>query len=217
MALKPHSKSGSRSRQASPWKSWCARTLSIACTLTLVVAVGSCSSNPPRQPDNACRIFDEKGSWYKAARKAKKKWGMPVHVGMAFVHRESSYVADAKPPRKKLLGLVPWRRLSSAYGYAQATDEAWKDYLDATNRWFVDRDDFGDAMDFIGWYNHRSHRKLGIPKNDPYRLYLAYYTGPTGYRKGVWKGSPTIQGYARKVQVQAQRYASQLQRCGRII
>jgi len=193
------------------------KPLGLAWLMALVVALSSCSSNPPRQPNQVCDIFDEKGSWYKAARKAKKRWGMPVNVGMAFVHRESSYVADAKPPRKRLLGLVPWRRLSSAYGYAQATDEAWRDYLDDTNRWFVDRDNFHDAMDFIGWYNHRSHKQLGIPKNDPYRLYLAYYTGPTGYRKGVWKNSATIQGYAQKVTVQANRYAQQLRECGRSV
>ena len=200
----------------SPRLRWCLRTLSVACFLSGVVALGSCAANPPRQPDNACGIFEEKGSWYKAAREAKKKWGMPVHVGMAFVHRESHYVADAKPPRKKLLGVVPWRRLSSAYGYAQATDEAWQDYVADTDRWFVDRDDFDDAMDFIGWYNDRSHKHLGIAKNDSYRLYLAYYTGPTGYRRGVWKNSPTIQGYAQKVKSQAGRYALQLQKCGRV-
>jgi len=184
--------------------------------LSLVVAVGSCASNPPQQPDNACHIFDEKGRWYKAAVKAKKRWGMPVPVGLAFVHRESSFVADAKPPRKRLLGVVPWRRLSSAYGYAQATDAAWADYLEDTRGWFVGRDDFADAMDFIGWYNHRSHEQLGISKSDAYRLYLAYYSGLSGYRQGHWKQSPTIQGYARKVEARASVYARQLAGCGRI-
>ena len=194
---------------------WWSRTMSIAAVLTATVALGSCAANPPKQPENVCKVFDEKRGWYKAARKAKKKWGMPVHVGMAFVHRESHYVADAKPPRKRLLGLVPWKRLSSAYGYAQATDEAWEDYEAETDRWFTDRDDFGDAMDFIGWYNHRSHKRLGISKSDPYHLYLAYYSGHGGYERGVWKRSQTIQGYARKVQNQASRYAQQLQRCGK--
>lgn len=197
-----------------PQLNWCLRTISMALTLALVIGLGSCASNPPRKPDDLCRIFDEKGGWRKAARKAEKKWGMPIHVGMAFVHRESSYVANAKPPRRRLLGLVPWTRLSSAYGYAQATDEAWADYAKETDRWFIDRDDFADAIDFIGWYNHRSHRRLGIPKTDAYRLYLAYYTGPTGYKKQVWKGSPRIQGYATKVRDQASRYAVQLKRCG---
>ncbi len=181
--------------------------------VVLASLLWSCSSKPPRQPNNVCGIFDEKRGWMKQAKKAQRRWGTPVHISMAFVHRESHYVADAKPPRKKLLGIVPWRRLSSAYGYAQATDEAWRDYVQDSNRWFPDRDDFGDAMDFIGWYNHRSHKTLGIAKNDAYHLYLAYYTGPTGYRKGVWKRSSTIQGYARKVANQANRYAEQLRRC----
>lgn len=192
------------------------RHIGVGTLLLIALIMSSCASVPPQQPNNACEIFDEKRGWYKAARKAKKKWGMPVHVGLAFVHRESHYVANAKPPRKKLLGLVPWRRLSSAYGYAQATDEAWQDYLKDTGRWFVDRDDFGDAMDFIGWYNHRSHKHLGIGKHEAYKLYLAYYSGPTGYRKGVWKSSPTIKGYAQKVKDQAGRYAAQLKRCGRV-
>jgi len=193
----------------------CVRYSMLISLMLVSVVLASCTTNPPRKPNNACEIFDEKRGWYKAARRAKKKWGMPIHVGMAFVHRESHYVADAKPPRKKLLGLVPWRRLSSAYGYAQATDEAWQDYVKDTGRWFVDRDDFGDAMDFIGWYNDRSHRQLGIAKHSAYQLYLAYYTGPTGYRKGVWKHSTAIQGYATKVHHQAARYAAQLQKCGR--
>ncbi len=181
--------------------------------LSLVVALGSCAANPPHQPDNVCSIFEEKRGWLKAARKAEKKWGTPVHVAMAFVHRESHYVADARPPRKRLLGVVPWRRLSSAYGYAQATDEAWQDYEAETRRWFVDRDDFDDALDFIGWYNHRAHRRLGIAKTDAYNLYLAYYSGLTGYAQGHWRKSLSVQGYAAKVQAQSERYRAQLHRC----
>ena len=186
--------------------------------LTLVGAVlllDGCASSVPAKQNDVCAVFDQKRGWFKAARKAEKRWGIPVPVGMAFVHRESSYVSDAKPPRKRLLGFVPWTRLSSAYGYAQATDEAWEDYAKETRRWFIDRDDFDDAMDFIGWYNDRSARKLGIAKHDAYHLYLAYYTGPSGYRNGVWKRSESIKGYARKVANQAGRYEAQMRRCPR--
>lgn len=193
-------------------RSWLLKSAAGAVLLALVVALGSCAANPPRKPNDLCAIFDEKSSWRKAARRAEKKWGLPVHVGMAFLHRESSYVANARPPRKRLMGLVPWTRLSNAYGYAQATDEAWQDYAKATERWFIDRDDFADALDFIGWYNDRSHRLLGLPKHDAYRLYLAYYTGPTGYRRGHWK-SERIQGYARKVRTQAALYQRQYAVC----
>lgn len=185
----------------------------VVAVVVLVIGMVSCSSNPPKSPNNVCAIFAEKGGWFKAAKRAKRNWGMPIHVGMAFVHRESHYVADAKPPRKRLLGIVPWTRLSSAYGYAQATDDAWEDYLKDTKRWFVDRDDFADAMDFIGWYNHRSHKRLGISKHDAYHLYLAYYTGPSGYANGAWKRSNKIKGYAEKARQQAARYKSQLARC----
>ena len=82
---------------------------------------------------------------------------------------------------------MPWRRSSSAYGYAQATNEAWKDYKKDTGRRFVQRDDFADAIDFIGWYNDRSHKRLKLRKNDAYRLYLAYYNGHTGYSQGRWR------------------------------
>lgn len=190
------------------------RGFALALVLSLGIALASCTANPPRSPDNVCAIFAEKSGWQKAVKKASRKWGMPVHIGMAFVHRESSYVANAKPPRKKLLGLVPWTRLSNAYGYAQATDEAWQDYSKETSRWFVDRDNFADAIDFIGWYNHRTHKSLGISKQNAYHLYLAYYSGPTGYKRGVWKKSATIKGYAQKVSNQAARYKKQYQRCG---
>jgi hypothetical protein len=175
--------------------------------------LGACSSAPPQAPDNVCAVFEEKPRWYRHAIGAEREWGIPVHVSMAFVHRESSYVADARPPRGRILWVIPWRRPSSAYGYAQATRGAWEDYIRDTGRRFAGRDSFADAMDFIGWYNHRSARQLGIPKDDPYRLYLAYHEGPTGYQRGTWRGKPNVQGYASKVQQRAQRYQAQLDRC----
>lgn len=194
------------------WR-WSGRQVLLGLLMASLVGLASCASNPPRQVDNICSIFDQKGSWRSSAYKAQRKWGIPVPVSMAFIHRESSYVADAKPPRKRLLGVVPWTRLSSAYGYAQATDEAWQDYKAETDRWFVDRDNFADAIDFIGWYNHRSAKQLGIAKTDAYHLYLAYYSGPTGYRKGTWRHSPAVKGYATKVRNKAAAYQRQLGRC----
>ena len=181
--------------------------------VVFVVAIVGCSNNPPRQPGNLCKVFQEKPKWYRGAVSAQKTWGLPVSVGMAFVYRESSYIADAKPPRGKLLWVIPWRRPSSAYGYAQATDKAWDDYKKQTRRLFVERDDLKDALDFIGWYNDRSHRHLGIAKDDAYNLYLAYYVGPTGYAKGVWKKQPAVQSYARRVVDRAQSYGKQLNGC----
>ena len=132
---------------------------------------------------------------------------------MAFVHRESSFRANAKPPRGKLLWVIPWRRPSTAYGYAQATNETWADYLRDRGGWFRNRNDFSDAVDFIGWYNRHSVRELGIKRDDAYHLYLAYYNGRTGYRRGGWKHSAQIKGLASKVASRAQTYRTQQARC----
>ena len=71
----------------------------------------------------------------------------------------------------------------------------------------------GDALDFIGWYNHTSNRRLGLSKGDAYRLYLAYYSGHGGYARGTWKKSTAIKGYAKKAARQAAIYQRQLKRC----
>lgn len=152
-------------------------------------------------------------AWYRDAQAAYENWRLPVAMGLAFIHRESNYERDAKPARGRLLWVIPWMRPSSAYGYAQATDEAWADYRRATRSWFAERDDFGNALDFIGWYNHRSHRVLGIAKDDAYHLYLAYHEGPTGYRRGFWRQKANVLGYASKVDDRYQRYRAQLERC----
>lgn len=182
------------------------------CVIGLLFALAGCSSAPPRSPGDLCAVFQERPGWYRGARAAQQSWGVPIHVAMAFVHKESSYVADARPPRGRLLWVIPWRT-SSAYGYAQATDEAWKDYRRATRRRFADRDDFADAIDFVGWYNHRSARQLGIAKDDAYHLYIAYHEGPTGYRRGSWRSKPQVRDYARRVAERAGRYRAQLAGC----
>ena len=134
--------------------------------LLLLLLIAGCVSSPPEQVADVFEIFEEKGGWYDDASRAERRWGVPVAVLMAFTHQESSYKGKSKPPRGRLLWVIPWRRPSSAYGYAQATDEAWTDYKKATGRYRADRDDFGDAMDFVGWYNRRSSDLLGIPRND---------------------------------------------------
>ena len=181
--------------------------------LLLTLTLAGCASQPPSEPDNICAIFAEKDKWYKHARKSYKRWGTPIPVLMAFTHQESRYQAKAKPPRKKILGFIPWRRPASAFGFAQAVDETWSQYKKATGRGGADRDDFKDAMDFVGWYNDRSHRRLGLSKHDAYSLYLAYYVGPSGFARGGWRGNETIKGYARRVADRAYQYGQQLSRC----
>lgn len=185
----------------------------LALAILLPLLLAACSSGPPRNANDVCSVFDEKRGWYKDAKKASDRWGTPVHVLMAIIRHESSFRADAKPPRKKLLGFIPWKRPSSAYGYAQALDGTWDEYEDAAGGWFADRDDFEDAVDFVGWYTAESSRKLGISKWDARAQYLAYHEGHGGYARGTWKRKRWLVNTANRVQQTANNYAAQLKRC----
>lgn len=189
------------------------RPVSGVLAAALIAALCGCVTTPPRDPENLCRIFQDRPSWYRAATAAQKRWGTEPAIAMSVMYQESSYVARARPPRKKLLWIIPWRRPSSAYGYAQATDETWSDYLRSTRRRFPDRDDFDDAVDFIAWYLGRASRELGIPGGDAHTLYLAYHDGIGGYRRGTWKGKAWLAGAARSVNVRASRYRAQMSNC----
>lgn len=185
--------------------------------LTAVSAfvLAGCATTPPQRQDNLCEIFEQEPGWYDHAYTSERRWGVPIPVQMAIVQRESSFRARVKPARTRLLGFIPWRRPSSASGYAQAQDPAWQDYLEMTGRstWFTSRADMADALDFIGWYNYTSHRRLGIRRNDAYNLYLAYHEGRTGYERGSWRDKPKVQQTAREVTQRAERYAKQLPAC----
>ena len=181
--------------------------------ITAVMLVGACATSPPEQTDNLCDIFREKSGWYADAKESRARWGVPISVSMAFMHQESRFVATAKPPRKKLWGLIPGPRPSDSYGYSQAKNSTWEWYQRSTGNYGADRDDFGDAIDFIGWYNNVSNKQLGIDKQDAFRLYLAYHEGHGGYRKQSYRSKEWLVDVARKVDRQANRYNSQLQDC----
>ena len=181
--------------------------------LLLLTSLSSCTALPPKNSDNICSTFREKEDWYNDAKNAFEKWGVPIHVQMAIMHQESHFVADAEPPRPWLLGFIPLPRPSSAYGYAQAKDETWDDYLGKAGSWGADRDEFSDAADFIGWYCNISYTKLGISKLDAKNLYLAYHEGHGGYqRKSFLKKAGLVQ-IANKVAKRAKLFQSQLGEC----
>ena len=182
-------------------------------TLCLLVVVG-CSSTPPRNRNDICSIFQQKRGWHDDAKEASQRWGTPIPVMMAILKHESSFRSNAKPPRKKYLGFIPGPRASSAYGYPQALDGTWDGYKRDTGHRWADRDDFDDAIDFVGWYTNMSHRKLGISKSSAYHQYLAYHEGQGGYAKGTYKRKRWLMNYAKKVQKTSNQYAAQLKRCG---
>ncbi len=173
----------------------------------------SCGTpTPPAQQSNICEVFEQYPDWYDYARDSAEQWGTPIHVQMSFVRHESSYRGDARPPRKWFL-FIPLGRASSAKGYAQAQDPVWGEYQDERGWLFRSRGDMEDALDFIGWYNHNTWRRLGISRSDAYHLYLAYHEGQGGYKRGTWKNKPEVKRAAERVATTARRYQAQLARC----
>ncbi|CAI8240837.1 MAG: Uncharacterised protein [Glaciecola sp. HTCC2999] len=180
----------------------------------LVSFLGGCSVSPPKQPDDLCKIFFEKDDWYDAAVDMKDKYGVPIHVPMAMMYQESSFKAEAKPPKDYIMfGLIPWGRVSSAYGYSQAKTMTWDDYIKATGNSGADRDDFEDAIDFMGWFITQSNRINGVSKWDAYAQYLNYHEGWGGYKRQTYNQKRWLIGVANKVKARSLTYAGQLKQC----
>lgn len=176
--------------------------------------LAGCAAAPPSDANDLCAIFDERPRWQRAAKDSERRWRAPIPVMMAVMYKESSYRHDAKPPRKKLFGVIPWLgRESTAYGFAQATDAAWQDYVRGTGNRGADRDRFADAVDFVGWYLHNAHRRAGIGRADARNLYIAYYAGIGGYQRGVWKNNAWLKDAADRVARRSALYARQLAGC----
>ncbi len=180
--------------------------------LLSVVMLSACTTSPPSQPENICSIFREKSDWYEDTADATERWGTPAHVMLAMMYQESSFKADAQPPMQYFL-FIPIGRASSAYGYAQAKDEVWEEYQDESGNGWSDRDDFADAIDFMGWYTSKSQRLNGTSKWDTYNQYLNYHEGWGGFRRGTYRQKPWLPPVARKVDDRARRYATQLRSC----
>lgn len=189
------------------------RPLLIAAWCLLASGCAVLAPSPPRAQDDLCAIFREHPKWYDHARDSARKWGTPIATQMAFVRQESAFRSHARPARQRLLGFIPWRRPSSAKGYAQAQDPVWDEYQTDAGGLFARRSHMKHATDFIGWYNRRSHRALGIGLDNTEHLYLAYHEGPTGYRRGNWRNKPRVQRIARDVALRASHYQAQLASC----
>lgn len=189
------------------------QSVSIAVLLTL-----SACATAPRHINDVCAVFQQRDGWFhnweRAADRAAGKYGIPVPVLMATLRKESGFNNRARPRRKYILGFIPWGHISSAYGFAQALDGTWDQYVRETGNWSARRNNFADAVDFVGWYHAKSAALFGIPRNDAYHLYLAYYVGWAGYQRGDWRRNASLQRYARETDQMARSYAAQLQRCG---
>ena len=179
----------------------------------LMISISACRHKTPSNIGDVCNIFSQKKKWHKYAKKSTKKWGTPIHVQMAILQQESGFKYDAKPTRKKILGIIPWRRKSSAYGYAQVLNETWKEYIKQTHNYGADRDSFKDAIDFVGWYTYHTQKQTKVSKWDTYNQYLAYHEGRAGFMKKSHNKKQWLIKVAKKVDNRAQIYASQLKKC----
>ena len=186
--------------------------------LVLAMLVASCGSSDvaaPKNLDDACALARERPQYMRAMQRTEREWGVPVPVLMAMIHQESKFVGNARTPHRYALGVIPIGRQSSAYGYSQALDGTWKEYVADRGRRRAKRDDIRHATDFMGWYMDGTTRILGIPKNDPKRQYLAYHDGRAGFARGTYLRKRWLLDVSDRVARRAQRYEAQLVACRR--
>jgi hypothetical protein len=190
--------------------------LGVTLIATVFLTLTGCATSrtpPPEDVENVCAIFNEKEDWYQDVMDSERKWGTPAHVLMAIVRYESRFVDNARPPHKKFFGIIPMGRPSTAYGYCQAVNGTWDNYLEETGNNSAERVNFREAMDFIGWYTNMSYEKLGLSKWDGYNQYLAYHEGQIGYSRKSHNKKGWLLRVAQKVHNTAEVYAMQLREC----
>lgn len=187
----------------------------ISLFLAFILALTGCSSTPPsvKSMDNLCSIYAHDRDWRNAANKAYKKWGTPPYVAMAIIHQESRFKHNAQPKREYALGMIPLPRKSSAYGYPQAKDGTWGDYIKSTGNSGASRSDIYDSLDFIGWYNYQSYKRLKISRKDTFKLYLAYHEGHGGYKRRNYLKKKWLIKVAKNVSNRARMYKKQYRKC----
>jgi len=180
--------------------------------ILLPLLLVACATPPPKNPDNICEIFFEHRDWYEAAKDMNYRWGTPIHVPIAMMYQESSFKHDAIPPMQ-YWWFIPIGRASDAYGYAQAKTLTWADYKRETDNTWADRDDFDDAIDFMGWFTYKTHKINGVSKWDAYGQYLNYHEGWGGYKNKSYNKKQWLIKVARKVGSRSTLYAKQLKTC----
>ena len=172
--------------------------------------ITGCSSIPSNTA-NSCLIFDERYLWFKHAKKVEQKWGTPIYIQLAIIKMESDFDWLAKPPRKKIFKVVPFKRPSSSFGYSQAVKGTWEQYKKETGNKLATRARFKDSVDFIGWYTNKTEAILNISKKKAFKQYLAYHEGWGNYK--YYKKNKKVIKLAKKVEKQSNIYKKQLFKC----
>lgn len=172
----------------------------------------ACAPPPPEYPQNICLIYSEYPHWFWDSEATYRKWGLPEYVLMAVINQESSFSSHAKPPRRYILWVIPWKRISTAKGYSQALNGTWKEYEQDEHR-SASRTSFTDSADFVGWYSNLASRADHISPYDAYSFYLAYHEGLGGYNEKTYLRKPWLVYVAKKVALTSDRYHNQLIQC----
>ena len=131
------------------------RSRHVIVALALLMMAG-CATSPPEQVDNVCDIFREKSGWYSDAKESRARWGVPISVSMAFMYQESRFVATAKPPRKKIFGVIPGPRPSDSYGYSQAKESTWDWYQRSTGNYGADPGSHQISFCVVAWLSQQN-------------------------------------------------------------
>jgi hypothetical protein len=178
--------------------------------IMFIFILTGCSSIPSNTT-NSCSIFSERYLWYKYAKKTEQKWGTPIYIQLAIIKMESDFDWLAKPARQKIFKVIPYKRLSSSFGYSQAVKGTWEQYKKETGNKLATRARFKDSVDFIGWYTNKSENILKISKQDAFKQYLAYHEGWGNFKH--YKKNKKVIGLAKKVEKQSNIYKKQLLNC----
>ncbi|WP_208442112.1 transglycosylase SLT domain-containing protein [Bartonella raoultii] len=185
----------------------------------LVFLLAGCATTSPIYTNNACAILAHKDgffdNWGEASKRAEMRYGIPMPIILATINMESSFRHNARPPRTKLLGFIPWKRRSTAYGYSQALDSTWAMYVRSTGRSFAWRTNFADAADFVAWYHRQSVERNGVRFDDAYSLYLNYHMGHGGYARSRGHTTGALAQAAQRMAKMSRQYDQQLRACGR--
>jgi len=188
--------------------------------LAMLVILAGCSSLASRPPagdiEDACLLLQRNKDWYEALRRTARAWGAPMGYQLAVIRQESSFTADARPPRGpgQWFGLVAGDYISSAMGYSQALDATWRQYQQETGRLQASRTRFSDAADFVGWYFSTNGQRLGVGQYDYSTHCLIHHEGAAGYKSGAWRTKTWLVDTAAHLAAQAARYESQITACG---
>jgi len=181
--------------------------------LAILMVLSGCFSTPAREVTNICNLLDEKVSWYKAVKRSEEKWGAPMHLQLAIIYQESHFASNAKPPRNKIFGIIPGARPTTSFGFTQAKTATWDWYQLKTGNKSAKRNNFADAVDFVGWYVNQSALRSKISKTNAYRQYLAYHEGHGGYNNKTYENKAWLIDVAKKVEKKSNTYKNQLSQC----